>query len=349
MSAAVTSDEQIITGIVEWSRRERKVPGQNRIMAEYGIGKSRVVRLLAIVDQRTAEERDRTSTGVKPSGPPQQRPPVQTERTEPARSGDDGLRTDSAAPASQPGPGVSRGEGTGPGQTDEEHALVGGSGPDRDGEDAVIPGPTVTPVQTGPAMDRAETVSAGPDWALVSDGTPRAEQPANLVRSVAAAVRKWATIEPDRDAADQSDGHGRVKTWPVLLLALPAFVAIWSGWVGLGGLTGFGVVHPLPGIADTFEINTAITLPIGVETYAAFALRVWLSGRVHDRARRFARTSSILSLVLGAGGQVAYHLMVAAGVTRAPWGITTVVACIPVAVLGMGAALAHLIGKDSHA
>src|SRR5690348_8620376 len=30
-----------------------------------------------------------------------------------------------------------------------------------------------------------------------------------------------------------------VRSWPVLLLALPAFVAIWSGWVGLGGLTGF--------------------------------------------------------------------------------------------------------------
>jgi hypothetical protein len=30
-------------------------------------------------------------------------------------------------------------------------------------------------------------------------------------------------------------------------------------------------------------------------------------------------------------------------VTRAPWQITTSVACLPVAVLGMGAALAHLI------
>ena len=77
-----------------------------------------------------------------------------------------------------------------------------------------------------------------------------------------------------------------VRTWPVLLLALPAFVAVWSGWVGLGTLTGFGVVHPLPGIADGFTINSAITLPIGVETYTAFALRVWLSGQVPASARR---------------------------------------------------------------
>src|SRR4051795_9353602 len=109
------------------------------------------------------------------------------------------------------------------------------------------------------------------------------------------------------------------RSWPVLLLALPAFVAVWSGWVGLGELTGFGVVHPLPGIADGFTINSAITLPIGVETYAAFALRVWLSGQVPASARTFAKWSALAALVLGALGQVAYHLLEAAGVTRAPW------------------------------
>ncbi|GAB2565087.1 ABC transporter permease [Kribbella endophytica] len=140
-----------------------------------------------------------------------------------------------------------------------------------------------------------------------------------------------------------SDSAQPVRTWPVVLLALPAFVAVWSGWVGLGELTGFGVVHPLPGIADDFTINSAITLPIGVETYAAFALRVWLSGQVPASARRFAKVSALSALVLGALGQVAYHLLEAAGVTRAPWQITTVVACLPVAVLGMGAALAHLV------
>ncbi|TDD15776.1 ABC transporter permease [Kribbella turkmenica] len=144
-------------------------------------------------------------------------------------------------------------------------------------------------------------------------------------------------------AADTGDKERPVRSWPMLLLALPAFVAVWSGWVGLGELTGFGVVHPLPGIADGFTINSAITLPIGVETYAAFALRVWLSGRVPAKARRFAKWSALSALGLGALGQVAYHLLEAAGVTAAPWPITTAVACLPVAVLGMGAALAHLI------
>jgi hypothetical protein len=144
-----------------------------------------------------------------------------------------------------------------------------------------------------------------------------------------------------------------VRSWPVLLLAAPAFVAIWSGWVGLGELTGFGIVHPLPGIADSVTLNTAITLPIGVEAYAAYALKVWLTSpaqRISARARTFARWSALGSLVLGAAGQVAYHLMTAAGITQAPWQITAAVACLPVAVLGMGAALAHLVaeGHDDH-
>ncbi|MEU4772989.1 ABC transporter permease [Micromonospora sp. NPDC023644] len=141
----------------------------------------------------------------------------------------------------------------------------------------------------------------------------------------------------------------RAVVWPIVLLALPAFVAIWGGWVGLGGLTGFGKVNLLPGIVAPggwATIDSAITLPVGVETYGAYALYIWLSGRVPGTARTFAKWSAIASLIVGALGQVAYHLLVAAGVTAAPWWITTLVACLPVAVLGMGAALAHLVREE---
>jgi hypothetical protein len=151
-------------------------------------------------------------------------------------------------------------------------------------------------------------------------------------------------------AADPVAGRGqRMRTWALVLMALPAFVAIWGGWVGLGKLTGFGPVQLLPGIADGFELNSAITLPIGVEVYAAFALRVWLSGGTTGKARRFAKWSAIGSLVLGMAGQVAYHLMTATGITKAPWQITTFVACLPVVVLGCGAALAHLLHDHEEA
>ncbi|WP_210749607.1 hypothetical protein [Nocardia vermiculata] len=44
----------------------------------------------------------------------------------------------------------------------------------------------------------------------------------------------------------------------MLLIALPAAVAVWSGWVGLGELTGFGVIHPMPGIWDPARLNTGL-------------------------------------------------------------------------------------------
>jgi hypothetical protein len=148
--------------------------------------------------------------------------------------------------------------------------------------------------------------------------------------------------EPVNNAGGPVATGRPVRRWPVALLAAPAFVAIWSGWVGVGALTGFGPVHPLPGILDSFTINSAITLPIGVEAYAAYALRVWLASTGPIRAQRFAKRSAIAAFVLGGLGQIAYHLMTAARLTNAPWPITTVVSCLPVVVLGFGAALAHL-------
>lgn len=163
-------------------------------------------------------------------------------------------------------------------------------------------------------------------------------------------VRAEGGMPPEDEVAASSkevattDTPGMPRAWPVLLLALPAFVAIWGGWVGLGEMTGFGPVNLLPGIGNGWTINTAITLPIGVEAYAAFALRVWLSGIAPTVvARRFAMRSAIGALLLGMTGQVTYHLLDEAGVTTAPWWVTTFVACLPVVVLGCGAALAHLL------
>jgi hypothetical protein len=174
----------------------------------------------------------------------------------------------------------------------------------------------------------------------LGDASPQATTDTAPVPTVALAGW-WARLRAPRSAVPTTAGRP-TRTWPLVLLALPAFVAIWSGWVGLGTLTGFGPVHPLPGIAGGFTLNTAITLPIGVETYAAYALRVWLAGHGSTPARRFAKWSAIGALVLGAAGQVAYHLMTARHLTSAPWPITTAVACLPVIVLGFGAALAHL-------
>lgn len=185
----------------------------------------------------------------------------------------------------------------------------------------VAPGrPTATPAATPITADgNAATVAATPE---LPDGN---RQPVATPRAAA----RWP------------------RRWPLFLLAFPAGVATWSGWVSLGGLTGFGKVHPLPGIADGFTINSAITLPIGVEAYAAYALNAWLtSAPVSDETRKFARTSAIGALVLGMLGQVAFHLLATEKKAHAPWWITTLVACLPVLVLGFGAALAHMLHRD---
>jgi hypothetical protein len=152
----------------------------------------------------------------------------------------------------------------------------------------------------------------------------------------------------DRSAAGSS-GIRAVRSWPLLVLAAPAAAEVWSGWVGIAQKAGFGLVSPLPGIWPSLHPDTSITLPVGVEAYAAYALCAWLaSGHwISDRTRRFAKWSAICSFALGMAGQVAYHLLAQAGAARAPWPITTIVSCLPVLVLAMGTTLAHMLRADA--
>jgi hypothetical protein len=145
-------------------------------------------------------------------------------------------------------------------------------------------------------------------------------------------------------------GVRQPRPWPLAVIAVAAAVAVWGGWVELGNLTGFGLVQPLPGLWDGLRINTAIVLPLGIEAYGGYALRTWLSSAdLSDKTRAFARRSAIASLVVGAGAQVASHLMRAANVTSAPPLVTILVACVPVLVLGLATGLATLVKRDASA
>ena len=141
----------------------------------------------------------------------------------------------------------------------------------------------------------------------------------------------------------------RTYPWPLLFIAAPAAVAVWSGWVGLGSMCGFGVIHPLPGIMDGLRINTDITLPVGIESYGAYALYVWIGGRGSKATCDWAKRSAIGALVLGCLGQVAFHLLDAAGWAVAPWPVVVLVACLPVVTLSFAAALFHQVRSDTRA
>jgi hypothetical protein len=111
------------------------------------------------------------------------------------------------------------------------------------------------------------------------------------------------------------------------------------------------MVPLMPGIRPSLHLDTAVTLPVGVECYAAYALRAWLAAdhAISGRTRRFARRPAVFSFTLGMAGQVAFHPMDQDQITTAPWAITTLVSCLPVLVLGMGTAVAHMLREDTAA
>src|ERR1022692_3921866 len=168
-----------------------------------------------------------------------------------------------------------------------------------------------TGAASGPPGACGAPAAGRPHWAV--NGWHGSPAPPGSKPNPPAASEERSPLRPDRAQT--------VRSWPLLVLALPATVAVWSGWVGIGQMTGFGQVYPLPGIFNSLHLDTAVTLPVGVEAYAAYALRAWLSASaaVSARTRRFARWSAIGSLVLGMAGQVAYHLLAQAEARHAPW------------------------------
>ena len=184
--------------------------------------------------------------------------------------------------------------------------------------------------------------------AALTAGMNRPGATADLGLGGPPAARTTGPAGADRPAA-VSSGARTVRSWPLLVLAAPAAAEVWPGWVGIAQKTGFGLVSPLPGILPSLHLDTSITLPVGVEAYAAYALRAWLADEhsISGRTRRFAKWSAICSFALGMAGQVAYHLLAQAGTARAPWPVTTIVSCLPVLVLAMGTTLAHMLRADA--
>ncbi len=184
--------------------------------------------------------------------------------------------------------------------------------------------------------------------AALTAGMNRPGATADLGPGGPPAARTTGPAGAGRSAA-VSSGTRTVRSWPLLVLAAPAAAEVWTGWVGIAQKTGFGLVSPLPGIWPSLHLDTSITLPVGVEAYAAYALRAWLADghSISDRTRRFAKWSAICSFALGMAGQVAYHLLAQAGAARAPWPVTMIVSCLPVLVLAMGTTLAHMLRADA--
>ncbi len=124
---------------------------------------------------------------------------------------------------------------------------------------------------------------------------------------------------PALDRSPAGAGPRRsVRSWPLLVLAAPG---CGGSVVRVGQDRAEDRVRPgrsAVAIWPALHMDTAITLPVGVEAYA---LRAWLARDqgLSTRTRQFAKLSAIFSFALGMAGQLAYHLMAQAGMARAPW------------------------------
>lgn len=172
-----------------------------------------------------------------------------------------------------------------------------------------------------------------------------ANQPASWRPPAANPPPRWQPPPTYPPAVARAAGR-RVRLWPLTVIGLAAFVALWSGWVGLGAMTGFGPMRLLPGIWDHFVVNTAVVLPISLEAYAWFALKVLLTGSYSVATTRFAKRSTWFALGVGGGAQASYHLMAAVHWSVAPWPVTMLVSVIPIIVLAFAASLAHRVRQE---
>lgn len=204
----------------------------------------------------------------------------------------------------------------------------------------------------GPTED-PEPLAEAP--VLETPVAPEPQKAPGRVARIGGALAAWRARRSERLEMDPEDEDELPERgWPILIVAGSAFLAVWGGWVGLGEMTGYGEINLLPGFEKAggdalLQVNTAIALPLGIEAYAAYALRAWLNGRGRKRTRVFAMISGIVALVLGGFGQLAYHLLVAAGKTEAPDEVTIFVSVLPVLCIGAVTALHHMLSMDRRA
>ncbi|WP_435112378.1 hypothetical protein [Nocardiopsis synnemataformans] len=352
------------------------LPGRNQLMKEFGWGAARSSRLLGLYKEQSGPA-DADYPGP-PDHPEDSAHQSGAEWTEADQSPSP---TSSPGPGPQSSPVQSSGPARQP-QSEERSGPAGGgqSAPVRSeggpGEDATAPeqsaaapvrqsaqaSPQTSPDPVRPASPPVRTAAtvpedpAQPSPALPqSDGGPVSQsgpavEPAPVRQSTVdrdtdqsdgPAVREEANQSGGRSAGPDRPPYGLIVA--TLAISLSAFTAVWGGWVGLGRMVGFGPVNLLPGIGDGLIVDLAITLPIGIEAYAAAALWVAVGGLVHGKGRWFAGVSAATALGLGAFGQAVYHLLEAQGKHTAPDWVVVFVSVLPVVVLGAAGVLLHLV------
>lgn len=323
------------------------IPSQRSLVERYGMGFSRARRLVDELKRRKA-------TAAAPAVERQTSGAVRHEAAAPHRTAERAPAAPERPRNGAVGAVQLDGRRTGPRPV---HRLPVQGAPHRTGSEDQTGAPA-PPVHEGGAVTAVrpgdEGGAAAPEQPVTPAGDPGAGAPPVHRSPVQGAPVDGAGTgeghQPAERGADESGGT--LRGWHVaaaLVIAVPAFLAVWSGWIGLGEMTGWGERNMLPGlVADGgwATIHTSITLPIGIEAFGALSMAVWLASRnAGGTLPRYAAFCTFGSLALGAFGQVSYHVLTAAGEPAPSW-LVGFVAVLPVIVLGASVGLIHLAASN---
>src|SRR6476660_4973110 len=128
-------------------------------------------------------------------------------------------------------------------------------------------------------------------------------------------------------------------TGRIVLFGLLAVVATAAAVLSFSALRDLAVLCG-------FAVELAWLLPVVVDAGAAAGSLVWLGGRTHQLARRFARALALTLLGLSVGANALAHGLEAYRLAPAWWVVVAVSAIAP-AVLGAVVHLSVLVGRPA--
>ena len=105
----------------------------------------------------------------------------------------------------------------------------------------------------------------------------------------------------------------------------------------------------LMGLARLAGIVPPWLLPLAIDAYAVTATRMWMTGTVSARVRRYACCNAFAAIAVSVAGNAAYHGFTAAGVHRLGsdrWPVAVAVAAVAPIMLGLVAHLHSLLSTD---
>ncbi len=343
------SDEHILDAIGNYYEAHGRRPGRDKLKELVpGVGSGRASRLLKDHAQQSGEEMVTTAPALRAvpdraddSGETGQQPATdRADEVHSSRAGDvETGRAELGSPIhNDPGDPADQGEHDQFARSDEGLAQL-----DRAGE-------------TGqqPATDRADDRAANDEPARADTVQPAQPEPGEFARWSQFGRELLGRKLADRASEDRTNTAPSTDRMPKTLwvvaglVALPALVSIWAGWVSLGLATGWKEVQLFPSVPglNGVHLNTVIFLPFSVEVLTIVSMGFFLHYR-GKAIRRVAGITALATVALGLFGQAWSHHLQATGAAAPSW-LVVFTSGLPVVAMALVGLLVHL-ARNEHA